>query len=243
MIYELRYHEVASAPQRTPLHRLIANHAVRLLQKHGVGIVGFWQPWIGERFLIPSMLAFENMAERDDRMNAFEADPEWREAVAEADSTRYGPLVTRVHNTFLRLTPYSPEPRIKGNVQEFRINEAMPGRIADLHDLFEKNHNAGLFAKHDIGIVGWWSEVIGVSDRVFFILDFPSVAAEETTFTNLVNDPDFQKSAPPYETKGHLRKRVWTSIHHITDYTPRGQYVSAPTAGVSYGYEMQEAPG
>ncbi len=240
MIYELRYHEVASAPQRTPLHRLFANHEVRLLQKHGIEVVAYWEPWIGDRFLIPSMLACESMAEREARMNAFESDPEWREAVAGANAGIYGPLVTRVHNTFLRLTPYSPEPRIRGNVQEFRINEAMPGRIAGLHDLFENNHNAGLFAKHDIGIVGWWSEVAGVSDRVFFILDFPSLAAEETAFHNFQADPEFKNAALPYETEGVLRGRVWTSIQRVTDYTPRGHYVSAPTERVFYGYE---APG
>ncbi len=243
MIYELRYHETAAAPQRTPLHRLFANHEVRLLQKHGIGIIAYWQPWIGDRFLIPSLLGFENMAERESRMNAFEADPEWREAVAEANSGAYGPLVNRVHNTLLRLTPYSPEPKINGNVQQFQMNEAMPGRISDLHHLFEHNHNAGLFAKHDIGIVGWWSEVAGISDRVFFILDFPSLAAEETAFHNLQSDPEFNNAASPYETQSFLRKKVWNSLQMVTDYTPRGQYVSAPTERVFYGYEKGRAPG
>ena len=242
MIYEFRYHETEAAPQRTPLHRLFANHEVRLLQKHGIEIVAYWQPWIGDHYLIPSMLVFENMAEREARMAAFQADPEWREAVAEANAGAYGPLVTRIHNTILRLTPYSLEPRIGGNVQDFRINEAMPGRIADLHNLFENNHNAGLFAKHDIGIVGWWKEVAGTSDRVFFILDFPSLAAEEKAFHSFQADPEFNKAALPYEAKSLLRKRVWTSIQKVTDYTPRGQYVSAPADRVFYGYEKGKAP-
>ena len=242
MLYELRYYEVTAQPKSAALHTLFANHALPLLQKYDIGILGFWMPWVGVFDRIPCILSFENMADREAKMRAFEADIEWREAKAEADNTKYGPLVARVHSTFLRLTPYSPEPMIRFNLNEFRLNVAMPGRIDDLHHLFQHSHNATLFQKNNYGLVAWFTEEIGISDRVFFILEFPDAGEMQKARLRMVNDPEFRAAAGPYETEGALRRRVVTGLYWLTDYTPRGPNVTAPVGEVYYGYPMKDTP-
>ena len=231
MLYELRYYEVTAQPRTADVHNLFSNHAVGLLKKHGIGVLGFWIPKIGFSNEVPCMLVFEDLGDREDKLRAFEADPEWQEAQAEANKHRWGPPVASVRSTLLQPTPYSPEPRIERVIQEFRTNEAMPGRIGDLHHLFENNHNAYLFPRYDIRIVGWFNEAVGTSDRILFIMEFPTIGDRDTRFTELAKDPDFRKAAPPYEKEGPLRRRSYHRFFQLADYTPRSQYVSAPLVG------------
>jgi len=51
------------------------------------------------------MLAWESLAERDEKWAAFQADPEWVEkrAASEAD----GPILTRIANHILKPTSFS----------------------------------------------------------------------------------------------------------------------------------------
>ena len=244
MIYELRWYEVSAQRRSADLHALFANHAVPLLQKHGIGILGFWVPKIGRADEIPCIWVFEDMADREAKMAAFEGDPEWQEAKAEADKNVFGSPVTRVRSILLRPTDFSPEPRIARNIQEFRVNGAMPGRIADLHHLFANQHNAIWFPKHDIRVVGWFDEAVGTSDQIFFIMEYPSVAEQDRRFDDLRKDAGWGKCALPYEKDGPLRRRSYHTLLELTDYTPRGQYVSAPEVGSQYvGYAKDAQPG
>ena len=242
MLYELRYYEVADQPKSSSLHKLLANHALPLFQKYEIGVLGFWMPWIGVFNQIPCILSFEDMADREAKVRAFEADVDWLEAKAEADSGPRGPIVASVKSSFMKLTSYSPEPKIRSNLHEFRLNVAMPGRIDDLHHLFEHHHSSTLFERHNNGLVGWFTEVVGASDQVFFILEFPDAAGMEKARIGLVNDPEFQRAAPPYEVKGALRRRVWSGLYWLTDYTPRGPNNTAPVRGIYYGYQKQDSP-
>jgi len=105
MIYEWRIYE-AFPGKMTALHDRFQKFTLRLFQKHGIKVVGFWETIVGTSNTLFYMLAFESMAEREKAWNAFVADPEWIEAkkVTEKD----GPLVQRVINTLLGPTAYSP---------------------------------------------------------------------------------------------------------------------------------------
>jgi hypothetical protein len=51
------------------------------------------------------LLEWEDLAERDKKWNAFQADPEWQEARAETEKD--GPIVGHLTNYILTPTPYS----------------------------------------------------------------------------------------------------------------------------------------
>ena len=234
MLYELRYYEVTAQPVMAGLHKLFADHGVGLLQKHGIGVLGFWKTTYGDWQHVPCVLTFEDMADREAKLETFESDPEWLEAKAEADSTMYGPMVASTSSILLRPTSYSPEPQVTRAVHEFRINQAMPGRIEDLHHLFEHNHQATLFPRHDIRVVGWFDEVVGTTDRIFFILEFVSAAAGVASWTSLINDPEFKQCSRPYETKGYLRKWAGNRLYRLMDYSPRHPDHPVPAEGAMF---------
>ena len=86
------------------LHTRFRDHTNRLFRKHGMTIVGFWQPNNPgmERTLI-YVLAYKDRAARDAAWKAFQSDPEWVKARtalqvgAQVDavfmnSTDYGPM-------------------------------------------------------------------------------------------------------------------------------------------------------
>jgi hypothetical protein len=51
------------------------------------------------------LLEWQNLGERQERWDAFQADPEWIQARAESEAN--GPLTTHMTNTILRPTAYS----------------------------------------------------------------------------------------------------------------------------------------
>ena len=105
MIYEMRvYHCV---PGRLPaLLNRFQNVTLGLWQKHGIRQAGFWTTAIGESHNdLTYMLAWESLAEREQRWTAFVSDPEWISASAESE--RDGPIVSSIANSILRPTAFS----------------------------------------------------------------------------------------------------------------------------------------
>ena len=106
MIYEYRVYE--AAPGKMPaLHARFRDHAVKLFERHGVKNIGYWTANIGDysdRLIY--ILGFESVEQRERAFAAFGADPDWQKAFKESEVD--GPLVTRVSNTLLNATDYSP---------------------------------------------------------------------------------------------------------------------------------------
>jgi hypothetical protein len=105
MIYELRiYHAV---PGRLPdLLKRFDTITLKIWEKHGIKQAGFWTTLIGEsNMTLYYLLAWESLAERETKWNAFQADPEWHAARAETEKN--GPIVAKVTNYMLAPTPYS----------------------------------------------------------------------------------------------------------------------------------------
>ena len=88
------------------LHARFQNIAIKLFEKHGIKVVGFWEAVIGTTNTLYYMLAWENMAQRERVWNSFISDPDWTKAKQESE--RDGPIVQRVVNTLLSPTSYSP---------------------------------------------------------------------------------------------------------------------------------------
>ena len=105
MIYEYRVYQIV--PGKMPdINARFANHTMKLFEKHGIRVVGFWQTAIGNNDELTYMCEFDDLSHRTKAWAAFQADPEWIEARAKSEEN--GPLVARVINTILTPTPYSP---------------------------------------------------------------------------------------------------------------------------------------
>lgn len=105
MIHELRiYHCV---PGRLPdLLARFQNHTLKLWEKHGIRQAGFWTVLVG-----PSnqdlyyLLAWDSLAEREQRWGAFITDPVWLAVRAETEAQ--GQIVAAVENLILAPTAFS----------------------------------------------------------------------------------------------------------------------------------------
>jgi len=110
MIYELRRYEAAPGKLQA-LHDLMAKHALPLFRKHGMRVVGVWEPVAGEYTnVLTYMLAYESLDQRERQWADFFADEQWKAALAEARGEEGLPLASRQHYTLFRSTPYSPTP-------------------------------------------------------------------------------------------------------------------------------------
>src|SRR5437899_998110 len=64
------------------LHARFREHTNRLFKKHGMTIVGFWQP-VSKPDQLIYILAYKDGAARDAAWAAFQSDPEWMKVRAE----------------------------------------------------------------------------------------------------------------------------------------------------------------
>ena len=106
MLYEYRRYEVT--PGRKPdLDARFRDLTLPLWEKHGMRAVGLFDVEIGTMTNeFHYLLAWESLAEREQRFAAFLQVPEWQQG--RADSEANGPLAQRVHNQIWRPAPYSP---------------------------------------------------------------------------------------------------------------------------------------
>jgi hypothetical protein len=218
MIYEWRTYE--AAPGKLPALQTHLEVAAGLFKKHQLGVLGFWTEEIGTGGQVNYMWIYEDLTEREKKLAAFGSDLAWKRQVAEETEREGGPVVARVQNTMLQLTPYSPTPRLKTKIQEWRIYEAMPGRLPDLHNRFA-NHTLRLFEKHMMTNIGYWTEVFGTSNRLVYMLGYPSLADREKSWAAFQADPDWQRARAESETKGPLVAKTYVRILRPTAYSPK----------------------
>ena len=105
MIHELRiYHCV---PGRLPaLLKRFETATLAIWERHGIRQAGFWTVAIGgSNHDLYYLLAWESLAERDQKWGAFMKDPEWVEK--RTASERDGPILTHVTNMILQPTAFS----------------------------------------------------------------------------------------------------------------------------------------
>ena len=105
MIHELRIYRCL--PGRLPaLLNRFQSTTLRLWERHGVRQLGFWTTIIGEsNHELTYLLAWESLAEREQRWGAFASDPEW--ISARNESEKDGPIVANVANSILQPTAFS----------------------------------------------------------------------------------------------------------------------------------------
>ena len=105
MMYELRVYYCV--PGRLPnLLKRFDTITLKLWEKHGIKQAGFWTTLVGESNQeLYYLLAWESLADRDKKWNAFQADPEW--LAKRAETEKDGPIVANVANQLLTPTAFS----------------------------------------------------------------------------------------------------------------------------------------
>ena len=99
--FELRIYTLAQGSSADVLHTRFRQRTIALFRKHGMTVVGFWQP-VARLDQLVYILAFRDAAARDSAWAAFNTDPEWLKTRAEM------PVSVDVENTFMVATDYSP---------------------------------------------------------------------------------------------------------------------------------------
>ena len=107
-VFELRTY-TASPGKLDALNSRFRDHTIALFKKHGMEVVGFWEPLdkeagAGEKLVY--MLAHQSRAAAEASWKSFRADPEW--VKVKADSEKGGALTTKIESVFLAGTDYSP---------------------------------------------------------------------------------------------------------------------------------------
>ena len=105
MIYEMRSYR--AMPGRMPdLLKRFDTITLKLFDKHGIKQAGFWTTEVGEsNHNLIYLVAYESMAEREQKWGAFMSDPEWLEKRAETE--RNGAIVASLSNSMLQPTGFS----------------------------------------------------------------------------------------------------------------------------------------
>lgn len=83
------------------LHARFRERTIALFRKHGMTVIGFWQP-VARLDQLVYILAYRDAAARDSAWAAFDADPDWVRTRTEMK------VSVDVENTFMVATDYSP---------------------------------------------------------------------------------------------------------------------------------------
>lgn len=107
-VFEMRTYTTAPGKLDT-LNARFRDHTLALFEKHGMEVVGFWEPTdkdagAGEKLVY--ILAHRSRAAAAASWKAFVADPDW--VKAKSDSEKGGPVLTKIESVFLTAADYSP---------------------------------------------------------------------------------------------------------------------------------------
>jgi hypothetical protein len=105
MIYELRVY--SCIPGRLPaLLKRFETGTLKVWDKHGIKQAGFFTTMVGPTSNdLTYLIAWDSLADRQQKWSAFVADPEWH-AVRD-ESEKDGPIVSNISSSFLAPTAFS----------------------------------------------------------------------------------------------------------------------------------------
>jgi hypothetical protein len=223
--YELRTY-YANEGKLEGLNTLVRDHAVKLFEKHGMTLVGFWMPVDNPDRKFYYMLSFPSREAREAAWKAFRADPEWKAANAAANKD--GKLLAKHEIAFLHATDYSPEIKPvdwgKPRVFELRTYNCTPNNLPKLHERF-RDHTMKLFSKHGMSHFGYWEldkDQPAAADTLVYILWHASKESHDASFKAFRADPDWIAAKGASEKDGSLTTPdgVKSVLMKPTDYSP-----------------------
>ncbi len=103
-------------------------------------------------------------------------------------------------------------------IYEMRMYEAAPGKMAELHRSAELS--VKIFDRHGIKQIGFWTAMIGVSNQLWHLLAFESLADRERLWAIFQADPDWVKGLADVQKSGVAVVRITNTILQPTAYSP-----------------------
>lgn len=104
-------------------------------------------------------------------------------------------------------------------IYELRIYDVVPGKLQALNDRFA-NITMGYFEKYGIKSVAYWTDVIGISNRLTYLLAFEDLAHRDKAWSAFQADPERIAAFAETERDGPLVARVENKIMRPTAYSP-----------------------
>ncbi len=106
-------------------------------------------------------------------------------------------------------------------VFELRTYYLNDGKLNDLHKRF-RDHTCQLLKKHGAELIGFWTpldEKDGKSDKLIYLVAFPSREAAKKTWEAFGKDPEWQEVYKESHKNGVLVKKVDSVFLEPTDYS------------------------
>jgi hypothetical protein len=104
-------------------------------------------------------------------------------------------------------------------IYELRIYDAVPGKLPALNDRFA-NVTLGYFEKYGLNVVGFWTDDVGVSNRLTYILAFDDMAQRDKAWATFRADDGRAKAFAESERDGPLVAGIQSTIMRPTAYSP-----------------------
>ena len=105
LIYEMRIYHCVRGRLPALLNRF-ETITLAIWERHGIRQAGFWTTFIGgSNQTLTYMLAWESLAEREQKWGAFQSDPEW--LAKRAETEKDGAIVSNIVNEMLIPTKFS----------------------------------------------------------------------------------------------------------------------------------------
>ena len=104
---------------------------------------------------------------------------------------------------------------------ELRIYECVPGRLPALQNRF-RNHTNGLFKRHGINVLGYWTDKYGESNRLTYIVVWENEAERDRKWGAFASDPEWlaaRTASELPENGGPIVARVLNPLMAPTDYS------------------------
>lgn len=104
---------------------------------------------------------------------------------------------------------------------ELRTYWAAQGKLDALNARF-RNITMGLFARHNIKVVGFWTPLQATpeSGDLIYVLAFDDQAALTAAWSAFREDPEWKAGRAASEVDGPLTSKVTSVVMHATDYSP-----------------------
>lgn len=104
-------------------------------------------------------------------------------------------------------------------IYELRIYDVIPGKFAALSHRFAHT-TLQVFERHGIKVVGFWTDVIGVNNRLTYLVAFDDLEARDRIWRATLSDPELVQAFAESEQDGPLIARMTNTIMRPTAYSP-----------------------
>lgn len=119
------------------------------------------------------------------------------------------------------VVPVVAEMKADGRIFEIRTYTAPEGKLDALHARF-RNHTVGLFKKHGMTNVGYWSpqDPPLSQNTLIYILAHSDRESAKKSWDAFRNDPEWKKVRSESEAQGPIVSKVESVFVQATDYSP-----------------------